>query len=149
MISKVPSARRTISWLVKPWRCSELATRRPFRIVERQGPKARLRRGAAQQHVAAAVERPPGIVGAGEERDAVARADRQFAAARDHGARIRIDAGGAVLRPRGPGADRDAAKAVPRVSASQVAPRPTTAATAKANSVPRSRRTVDPIVRCS
>ncbi len=36
-------------------------------------------------------------------------------------------------------------KAVPRVSASQVAPRPIAAATAKANNDPSSRRTVDPI----
>ena len=39
------------------------------------------------------------------ERDAVAGADRQLAVARDGGARIGIDVGGAGLGPRGPGAD--------------------------------------------
>ena len=56
-------------------------------------------------HVAAAVERRARVVGARLEREAVAGADRQLAGARDHGARIGVDAGGAVPRPRGPGAD--------------------------------------------
>ena len=73
-----------------------------LRIVERQRPVARLRGRAADQHVAAAVERAAGIVAAREEGDAVARADRQFAAARDRGARIGVDVGGAGLRPGGP-----------------------------------------------
>jgi len=34
---------------------------------------------------------------------------------------------------------------VPRVSATQVVPRPTRAATARANNDPRSRRTIDPV----
>ena len=41
----------------------------------------------------------------GDKRDAVADADRQFAAALDLGARIGIDVGGAGFRLRGPGAD--------------------------------------------
>ena len=42
------------------------------RIVERQRPEPRLRRGAVDPHVTAAVERAAVVVGAGEERDAVA-----------------------------------------------------------------------------
>ena len=55
--------------------------------------------------VAAAVESISGIVGAGVEGDAIAGADRQFAGARDRGARVRIDVDGSALRPGGPGAD--------------------------------------------
>ena len=60
--------------------------------------------------VAAPVERARRHRRRGEERDAVAGADRQLAAARDRGAGIGVDVGGAGLRPRGPGADRDRAE---------------------------------------
>ena len=50
------------------------------------------------------------VVRRGREGDAVAGADRQFAAAGDRGARIGIDVGGAALGPRGPGADRQRAE---------------------------------------
>src|SRR5439155_3322663 len=75
----------------------------------REGPKAGLRSGPAQQHIAAAVEGLAGVVGACIECAAVTRTDRQFAGARDHRARIGVDAGGPVLRPSGPGPDGNAA----------------------------------------
>ena len=54
---------------------------------------------------AAAVETVSGIVGVRIERNAVAHSGRQFAAARDAGARIGIDIDRAALRPCRPGAD--------------------------------------------
>ena len=81
-----------------------------FRIVQRQGPEPRRRRHAADHHVAAAVQRSFAVVGRRRERHAVAGADRQFAAARNRGARIGIDLGGAGSRPRGPCADGERAE---------------------------------------
>ena len=45
-----------------------------------------------KQHVAAAIEGLAGVVGVGIECDPVAGADRQFAGACDHRARIGVDA---------------------------------------------------------
>ncbi len=52
-------------------------------VVQRQRPEPRRRRDAADDDVAAAVERLLAVVGRRREGDAVAGADRQFAAARD------------------------------------------------------------------
>ena len=79
-------------------------------VVQRQRPEPRRGRHAADHHVAAPVERLLPVVGGRREGDAVAGADRQFAAAGDRGARIGIDVGGAGLRPRGPGADLERAE---------------------------------------
>ena len=76
-----------------------------FRIVQRHRPVARRRRHAADREGAAAVEIIAGIVGMGIERHAVARAGRQFAGARDDGARIGIDIDRSAFRPCRPGAD--------------------------------------------
>ena len=80
------------------------------RIVKRDGPVARLRRHSAHHDIAAAVERLALVVVACLERDAVTGADRQYARARDHGARIRIDARRAMARPCVPGADAESAE---------------------------------------
>ena len=76
-----------------------------FWIVERDRPIARRRRHAADRECAAAVQIIAGIVGMGVERYAVAHAGRQFAAARNAGARIRIDIDRSALWPCRPGAD--------------------------------------------
>jgi hypothetical protein len=76
------------------------------RGVEREGEVARRRRDAAHHDVAAAVEPVAFIVDRGGEGDAVAQPDRQLAVARDRGARVRIDADGAVARISVPGAER-------------------------------------------
>ena len=102
----------------------------PVRIVERERPEARRRRDAAQRpRRSGRRARRPASSAARIEGDAVARADRQFAAARDH-ARAHRDRcracrcfGQAVQAPM-----VTPPKAMPRVSANQVAPRPTTAA---------------------
>jgi hypothetical protein len=61
-------------------------------------------------------------------------------AAREYGSMSRVpDFGHAVQAPMA-----TALNAVPRLSASQVVPRPTRAATASANNDPRSKRTIDP-----
>src|SRR4029079_8726684 len=61
--------------------------------------------------------------------------------ARAYGSMSRVpDFGNAVHAPIA-----TAPNAVPRVSASQVVPRPTRAAIARANNDPRSRRTIDPV----
>src|SRR5207249_3989228 len=77
----------------------------PFRLVESHGPEARLRRSAGEHGIATAVERAPAIVVARKEGNTVAGADRQLAAAGDHGTGIRVDTGRAVSRPRGPRPD--------------------------------------------
>src|SRR5205807_2038491 len=57
-------------------------------IVQRHGPEPRRRRGAGHHDVAPAVERAALVVRRGNERDAVAGADRQLAGARYAGARV-------------------------------------------------------------
>jgi len=79
-------------------------------VEQRQRPEPGRRRHAADDHVAAPVERLVLVVGCGREGDAVTSADRQFAAAGDRGARIGVDLGGAALGSRGPGADRQRAE---------------------------------------
>src|SRR4029453_16442355 len=100
MISKLPSALRMISWLVKPCRCAELATSRPsgsYRVmvqnracgvVALNRTSQRPPRGGAPETTGG---RKKGAPGAG--------ADRQFAGACDDGTRIGVDTGGPILRP--------------------------------------------------
>src|SRR6195952_4667675 len=82
-------------------------------IVKRQGPEPRRRRDAADDHVAAPVERPLAVVGRGRKSHAVTGADRKFTTARDRGARVGVDLGGAGFGSRGPGADRQRADVGP------------------------------------
>src|SRR5207302_1171701 len=89
---------------------SRIRNETALQIIKRDCPEARGRRGPRDRDRAAPVERTARVIRGDKERDAVARADRQFAAARDHSARIWIDVGGAGLGPRGPCADRDRAK---------------------------------------
>ena len=136
----------TISWLVKPCRCTRVGDQPAVRIVQRQGPEPRLRRDAAQHDVAASVERLAVVVACGRRRrrrrrsrPAARRCARRSRAHRDRCRAVPVF-GQAVQAPM-----VTPPKAVPRVSASQVAPRPIAAATVKANNDPKSRRTVDPI----
>src|SRR5262249_46701422 len=80
-----------------------------FEVVKRDGEIARLRRNSFERDVAATVQRLTRIIAARIEGDTVARSDRQFAAARHHGAGVRIDAGRSDTRPCGPRPDADAA----------------------------------------
>src|SRR5258705_939418 len=79
-------------------------------VVERQRPEPRRGRDAADDHVAAPVDRPFAVIRCCREGDAVAGSDRQFAAGRDRRAGIRIDVGGGGLGPGGPGTDRERAE---------------------------------------
>ena len=114
-----------------------------LRIVQRQGPEPRRGRHAAHHDVAAPVERLLAVVGRCRERDAVAGADRQFAAARDRWRanrdrrrRCRF-CGRAVQAPM-----VSVPRSVPRVAVIQVAPRPTAVAMTSASKVMRISRTV-------
>src|SRR4029078_296732 len=75
--------------------CDQLS----LRIVERHGPIARWWSGAAERDVTTPVEQPAIGVAGSVEGDAVARTDRQLAAAREDGMGIRVNAGRAALWP--------------------------------------------------
>ena len=124
----------TISWLVKPWRFDRIGDRAARRVVQRERPEPRLRRDAADQR------RRSGRRAAGRcrrcgrrrrrrrpSRSAIRRCARSRRAHKGRCRRVPVF-GQAVQAPI-----VTAPNAVPRVSASHVAPRPTTAATAKAN----------------
>ena len=82
--SKLPSALRMISWLVKPCRCSEFATSLPSGSYKREGPNRACGVVPLNSDIAAAVE------GAARRRQCARRrprhrpSRREFAAARDH-----------------------------------------------------------------
>ena len=78
---------------------------RPARIVNRERPEARQRQAALDVNVAAAVERRAAIVGGGDEGEAVAEPERQFAGACEGRARVRIGVDRSAFRPGRPRAD--------------------------------------------
>ena len=135
-----------ISWLVKPCRWTELATSRPSGSYSVRVQIARLRRDPAQDDVAAAVERRCRRRRCGHRtrrrrrsRPAARRCARPSRAHRDRCRACRSSA----RRSRRRSSRRH--RRCPRVSASQVVPRPIAAAMVKANNDPKSRRTIDPI----
>src|SRR5581483_6847409 len=79
-------------------------------VIKRDGPVACLWRGSANHDIAASIKPAPGVIRSGQKRNAITGSDRQFTAARDSSARVRIDVARSGFRPSGPGSQRDRAK---------------------------------------
>src|SRR3984885_11341134 len=139
--SNAPSAPRMISWLVKPYRCSELATRCPFwsysvNVQNRAGgvtplttTSQRPSSGRLRSSVVAEKATPsPVPIGNSPLRAMVAREYGSTSAVPVFGRGVQAPI---VIVPR----------SVPRVAVSHVAPRPTTAARTNASRVTNSSRT--------
>src|SRR5450631_1363955 len=140
-ISNAPSAPRMISWLVKPYRCSELATRCPFwsysvKVQNRAAgvtplttTSQRPSSGRLRSSVVAENATPsPVPIGSSPLRAMVAR---------EYGSTSAVPVlGRAVQAPI-----VSVPRSVPRVAVSHVAPRPTTVATINASKVMNISRT--------
>src|ERR1700722_15025557 len=147
--SNAPSAPRMISWLVKPYRCSEFATRCPFWSYSVNVQN----RAAGVTPLTTISQRPS----SGRLRSSVVAENATPSPVPTGSSPVRTMGGGEYGSTSGGPVLGRAVQApivsvpnsVPRVAVSHVAPRPTTVASSNAKRVMKISRTVDQFLRAT